>query len=62
MLHELKKSNSSIKTNNFLLTLHALVLALNLASVIAECLPKPFFTDPQWTIVEIILYGTETIS
>jgi hypothetical protein len=49
-------------TNYFQLTLHAVVLTLNLILVIIYSLPAVWLNDRQWDIVEIILIVTETTS
>jgi hypothetical protein len=44
-LQQLKRFNPSLKTNYFQLTLHALVLTLNLIPVILYCIPFKGFTN-----------------
>ncbi len=61
-LHQLKKYNSHLKTNYFQLTIHALVLTLNLVPVILISLPYKLFTHRIWAIFDIILNVTETVS
>jgi hypothetical protein len=61
-MQQLKRNNTSIKTNNVQLTLHALFLSLNLIPVFTECLPYTWLTDREWEIVDIIYIGIDTIS
>ncbi len=44
-MQQLKKSNTSIKTNYLQLTMHALVLTLNLIPVIIDSLPFKWLTS-----------------
>ncbi len=61
-LRELGKYNPNLKTNYFQLTLHALVLTLNLIPVVQDCLPSAWFTYRQWIIFDIIFIVTDTMS
>ncbi len=61
-LHQLKKFNSDLKTNYLQLTLHGFVLILNLIPVVLYCLPDAWFTLRQWSIIDIIFIGTDTMS
>ncbi len=61
-LNQLKKYNPDLKTNYFQLTLHALVLILNLVPVVLYSLPAAWLTYRQWTIVGIALVVTDTMS
>ena len=46
-LEQLKRYNPGLKTNYFQLTLHAVILSLNLIAVIVDCLPNAWFTSSQ---------------
>jgi hypothetical protein len=61
-MQQLKRSKTSIKNNYLQLTMHALVLTLNLTPVIIDSLPFKWLTSFEWSIVEIILIVTETIT
>ena len=61
-MQELKSKNSGVNTNYFQLTLHAVVLTLNLILVILMCLPGAWLNNRLLIIVDIILIATETIS
>ena len=61
-LELLKRYNPGLKTNYFQLTLHAVILSLNLIAVIVDCLPNAWFTSNQWNIINLILFGTDTMS
>jgi hypothetical protein len=61
-LHQLKKYHPSLKTDNYQLTLHVLVLIFNLVPVIALCLPEEWFNSLKLTIFDIILISTDTMS
>ena len=61
-MQQLKRNNQNLNTNYFQLTLHSLLLIINLIPVIAFCLQTKNFTNKQLNIFNIILNGTETIS
>jgi hypothetical protein len=60
-LRQLKKYNPDLKTNYFQLTLHALVLILNLVPIVLYSIPDPWLTPKNWTVIGIALIVTETM-
>ena len=61
-MQQLKRKNVSIKSNYFQLTIHAIVVTLNLVSTITLCLPSAWLTYRKSAIFNIIFIVTETIS
>ncbi len=61
-IQQLKHYNPNLKKNNFQLTIHALVLILNLVPILFESLPVAWFTPRLWAIIDIFLIVTDTIS
>jgi hypothetical protein len=60
MLHLMKRGNQKVETNKFILTLHCVVLLLNLIVVIFYSLPHKCFT--KWLIVDTMLVVSDTIT
>ncbi len=63
MLHTLKLmkiGNPKVKTNNFTLTIHCVVLVLNLISVMLFSVPPGWLTNKQYIIKAVFLIAIDT--
>ena len=60
MLHLMKRGNKKVEKNKFILTLHCVVLLLNLIVVIFYSLPHKCFS--RWLIVDTMLVVSDAIT